>query len=85
MEGINNLHKLALKNNELNLLFKSGENSKYEFVKQIFKEKLLKKKNSPIFPIFNNIFDDIENLCEKEDVKEEIGKKIQSQLINKKD
>ena len=85
MEGINHLHQLALKHKELNLLSKNKVNLKYEFVKDIFKEKIMKRIKSQIFPIFNNIFDDIEKLCEKEDVKEEIVKKIHSQLINQKD
>ena len=83
-KGIDCLFQLALKNNVLNQLALKKDKEKYGFTKEVLKENMQKKEKSEIFDIFNDTLENIEKLCENDNIKEETVNNIQKNLFNKK-
>jgi GTP-binding protein EngB required for normal cell division len=79
--GIDCLFQLALKNNVLNELALKRDDKKYGFTKEILKENMNKAKaKSEIFEIFNETLDNIEQLCQSEQLKEKTVQTLQEKL-----
>ena len=79
--GIDCLFQLALKNNVLNELALKRDDKKYGFTKEILKENMNKvEKKSEIFEIFNETLDNIEQLCQNEQLKEKTVQSLQEKL-----
>ena len=65
ISAINDLHKIALKNNELNILALKKDKIKYGYSQQILRENLSKKnENSKVYDFFQNSLMNIEEICD---------------------
>ena len=83
-EGIECLFQLALKNKELNTLALKKDKTKYGYAKEILKENFKNRAKNVIFELFNNSLDDIEQLCQSKETKEEAIKNIHKVLLSSK-
>ena len=78
--GVDCLFQLALKNNVLNQLALKRDSKKYGFTKEILKENMNKGNKNEIYEIFNDTLDNIEQLCQNEELKEKTVKTLQEKL-----
>ena len=84
IEGMDCLYQIALRNDELNNLGKKNEVEKYEFVKEVFKENLESKINKQIFDMFYSILEDIDNIFNNKQIRDETINKIRESLLSLK-
>ena len=78
------LYQIELRNDELNNLTIKNEVEKYEFVKEVFKENLESKINKQIFNIFYSILEDIDNIFNIKQIRDEAINKIKESLLSLK-
>ena len=84
IEGMDCLYQIELRNDELNNLTIKNEVEKYEFVKEVFKENLESKINKQIFNIFYSILEDIDNIFNIKQIRDEAINKIKKSLLSLK-
>ena len=71
--GINSLHQIVLKNNELNQIALKKDKNKYGYSKQLLMENISKKlEKCKVYDFFQNLLKDIDYICSSEKNKERI-------------
>ena len=79
---INSLHKIVLKNNELNKVALKKDKNKYGYSQKLLTTNILEKQEkSEVYDFFQNSLMNIENICSSEKNKDRIIRKFMKEKL----